>query len=817
MIFFGLTLFGQSGNPGKAIISGRVTDSVSRSPLDYATITIYSPDGKKPINGAATGQAGDFTITGLPEGTFRLLVECIGYRPLTIPGIRVDRKHMEIHLGEIRLTAKQQVLQNVTVVAQGKLVENRIDKMVYNAEKDLTAQSGVATDVLRKVPMVSVDVDGNVELAGTSGIRFLINGKPSSLFGSNIADVLQAIPANQIQRIEVITNPGARYDAQGLGGIINIVLKKNNAQGLNGNLSLAGGTRMNNGSFNLNARKGKLGLNAYISGNLRPVATTPYSSDRLSLDTLDKSSADFYQDGQSRVRRQSVQTGLGFDWTYRERNNFSGSVSYNQFGFSGSGLLNQSQSSFSQTGALLSQILSRSATDNHFRSNNVDASLNYKRTFRKEDEELEISLTTSSDRRTSSNENSQWLEPKDSLFYGISNRNPGTERETDLEINYTYPFTKKVVLGTGGKLVLLDINSNADVLSLDPASKELTFNPTLSNFLNYHQRVYAVYAELGFPVGHWFDAKIGSRLEHTDIHSFYSNAQAQVPTPGYNTLVPSVFLSRKVGDKQHLRLSYSRRIERPDYGDLNPFINTADPKNISAGNPYLKPEIGNRYELGYQVDLSSKTSLIATLFYRANNHDIQPYIVYYPTLQVGDSTYTNVSVSTRENVGLEKNVGVSLFGEAHLTSQLSVRSNLFFFHRHITNALDPGYDAHSFNYRINLNADYQFNKTLAGEFFGNFNSPRNEVQGKYPSFMYYSFALRKQFWNRKGSLALTTTNPFGEYVRQRTSVFGPNFSLTSLRRIPFRSFGLNFTWKFGKLEFKKDKQDDGNLPNLPAD
>ena len=214
--------------------------------------------------------------------------------------------------------------------------------------------------------------------------------------------------------------------------------------------------------------------------------------------------------------------------------------------------------------------------------------------------------------------------------------------------------------------------------------------------------------------------------------------------------------------------------------------------------------------------LVNQSSLTITAFYRANNHDIQPYTAYYSTLAIGDSVYTNVSVSTRENIGLEKNAGISLFGNVQTTDKLNLRTNLFFFRRHIINGIDLGRNPTSFNYRINLNASYKFSNNFSAEFFGNFNSARNELQGKYPSFTTYTIAARKQFWNKKGSLALTATNLFNEYVNQPTIIYGTNFTTNSIRKIPFRSIGLNFTWKFGKLDFKKDKEDNNNLP-VPLD
>ena len=274
---------------------------------------------------------------------------------------------------------------------------------------------------------------------------------------------------------------------------------------------------------------------------------------------------------------------------------------------------------------------------------------------------------------------------------------------------------------------------------------------------------------------------------------------------------------KKLSDNQTLKLSYSRRIERPNYGDLNPFINTSDPKNISSGNPYLVPETGNRVELGYSDDLGAIGSFVITAFYRFNNHDIQNYILYYPSLIVGDSTYTNVAVNTRENIGIEKNIGLSLFANINLTKKFTLRTNVFAFHRHTINNVVKGQNSTSFNYRLNMNASYQLSKTFAGEFFGNFNSARHEAQGIFPSFTTYSIALRKQIWKKKGSIAFTADNPFNKYVNRQTSVFGPGFTVKSLQRIPFRSFGINFTWKFGRLEFKKQKEDTQMNLNAPAE
>jgi ferric enterobactin receptor len=404
------------------------------------------------------------------------------------------------------------------------------------------------------------------------------------------------------------------------------------------------------------------------------------------------------------------------------------------------------------------------------------------------------------------------LQPSDSLIYGTRSNNPGKEDQSEIAIDYVQPLGKNINLGVGGKFNAYNISSTSDVNVWEPALKNYLFDSTLSNDLDYHQKVYAFYSELSFPLGKILEAKIGGRYERTEINSFYSNAQQEVNN-GYNTFVPSFFLLKKIGEKQTVHFSYSKRIERPDYGDLNPFINTSDPKNVSTGNPYLKPETGNRFELAYNHDLGKTGSFMITLFYRENINDIQPFIVYYPSLQIGDTVYTNVAVSTRENIGIEKNIGTNIFCDLHINSRLNIRSNVFFFYRHTINQVDKGYNSNSTNYRFNMNASYQFNKNLTAEFFGNFNSPRHEAQGRYPSFTSYNMAVRKQLWNKKASIALTANNIFSEYVNQQTYLFGPGFTTSSIRKIPFRSVGINFTWKFGKLEFKKDKNEEnsGNL------
>ena len=786
-------------------IVGKLIDSATHLPLESATITLYATGKNRVLHRTTTDSSGDFGLTNVAPGSYTVAIEFVGYRTMNVRNVVVTQKNDIINLGTIHAITKTNVEQAVIVTAPPKLIDNKIDKLVFNAERDITSQSGVATDLLAKVPQVSVDVDGNVELQGSGNILFLIDGKPSTVFGSNITDVLQSIPASEIKSIEVITNPGAKYDANAAGGIINIILKHNNAQGINGNLSLTAGTINQNGSFNINARKGKFGVNAFFNGNARLSTTTPTSSLRSSADTVAKTTALLQQDGSSDFTRHGLQSGIGFDWALTPNNDLSGGVNYHNFGNKSNGYVDQLQQTQQVAGGPFSDTSSRNLLSSSFTQYSFDPSLNYKHNFKNKDQELDLGFDGSFAHHSNNSANDQYWQ--DSLVYGTRNNNPATEKEYEIKLDYTQPLHEDVSLGIGGKFSGYDISSLADARVWDPYAGDYLYSSFLSNDLNYHQKVYAGYAELNFPIGKSIQARLGGRYERTQISSFYANAHQTIDN-GYNTWIPAIFLMKKINETQTIKLNFTIRINRPDYHDLNPFINTSDPKNMTTGNPSLQPEIWDRYEASYNNDLGKLGSFMVTLFYRQSNGDIQPFITYYPSLQVGDTTYTNVAVTTRENIGVEENAGTNLFFDLHATDKFNIRSNLTFFYRHTINHVDTGYNSSGTIFRANINASYQLTNSFAAEFFGNFSSKHHEAQGFYPSFASYSFALRKQFWNKKGSLALTANNFFSKYVDQRTQLYGPGFVTNSVRSVPYRSIGINFTWKFGRLVIKQDKSDD---------
>jgi outer membrane receptor protein involved in Fe transport len=791
-------------------IIGVVNDISSNQPIEYATITVFLNGSTKPVNGIATDSNGSFAVDNLEAGNYYANINFIGYKKKTINNISIGANQFVVDLGNIILENNTKVLEGVTVTANKPLVENKIDKIIVNVERDVTSQGGVATDILKKVPQVSVDVNGNVELQGNSNILFLVNGKPSTIFGSNITDVLQSIPASQIQSIEVITNPGAKYDAQGTGGIINIILKHNTVQGINGNVSLTSGTIFQNGSVNINARKGNFGMNVFLNGNARLTTTTPTSFNRTGTDSATNTHSILNQDGSSNFNRHGIQSGIGFDWTVDEMNSISGAMSFNNFGNMSKGLVNQTEQTQATLGGTYSTTNSINNTNSSFAEYSFDPSLNYKHSFNNKDQQLEIEASGSFSKNKILSGNDQFIKPQDSLVYGTRNNNPAKENEYEVKADYTQPLAKDINLGLGGKFSGYEISSTANAMLWNSNFDSYLFNTALSNDLNYNQKVYAAYAELNFPFGKWFDARLGGRYERTQVKAFYSNAQQKIQN-GYNTFIPSIFLMKKVKENQTIKLSLTLRINRPDYGELNPYINASDPKNISTGNPNLKPEIWDRYEASYNNDLGKLGAFMITLYYRQSNGDIQPFITYYSAIKVGDTTYNNVAFTTRENIGIEKNAGTNLFFQFHVNEKLNVRSNINYFYRYTINQVNHGYNSSTTIFRFNANASYQITDNFAAEFFGSFNSRHHEAQGYYPSFTSYSLALREQFWNKKGSLALIANNFLSNYMDQRTNLYGPGFETSSVRKIPYRSIGINFTLKFGKLELKKEKSEENNI------
>ncbi len=807
LLFVILTL--QSNAQG--LISGRVVDSLSGKPIDYASIGLILEENNKEVNGTTSNDKGLFSMDNIPYGTYKIVVYYIGYKNGTKSSIEVSKANSSAYLGDILLINNQINLQEVIVVSKTPVIENKIDKVVYNVVNDVTSQGGAAIDVLKKVPQVSVDVDGNVELQGNGNIRFLINGKPSSMFGNSLADALASIPASQIKSIEAITSPGAKYDAQGTGGIINIILKQNKVKGINGNINLSAGTRFETGAFNLNFRNNNFGANVFFSGNAQLNSHTPNSQRRFSNDTAGQTISQLLQDGYTDVRRQGFISGAGFEWNLNKRNSITGSVAYNQFVNQNKSLINQEQILRDNSSVIIQDISSYRKSDNNAFMESIDWNLNYKKSFKKEGQELEVSYSSSYGKPKNNYIQTQTINGSNEPFVGLSGNNPGTDNQTNLSLDYIHPSKNDVVIELGAKTIRQHIQAASDVSFLNTTSNDYVQDPLQSYHLNYDMAIYAGYISSTFKLFKWLNVRAGIRAERTDIKIDFPNTHI----PSYDIVVPSLILSHKFKKDQTLKIAYSRRIERPEYTELNPFMNLSDPRNITTGNPTLKPEIGDNTELGYSKNFENGGNIYIALVERINSQDLKQITTFYPAFTINDSVYTNVSISTRRNIGKEYNSGGIITGSFPVTKKLTVRGNFMATNRYIVSTLYVGNLNMGMRYRFNLNLTYQLPKDLVVEAFGNYNSAAMNIQGKNPKSITYTFAFRKQFLNKKASLGLTATNPFNKYIKQETTTITSNYTSYYLRSLPYRSFGISFTYKFGKMEFKKGK-DDNEYLNVPA-
>ena len=804
------TFFANAQNKGK--ITGKVTDATTKQVIDYATISLYKQGATAPFNGVVTDDKGNFTLQGLATGDYVVKIDFIGYQQKVIAHAVITDAAPTAALGNILLAPVQNQLQDVVITAKRPTVENKIDKMVYNPQNDLTAQGGMAIDILQKVPQISVDIDGNVELQGNSNIRFLINGKPSSIFGSSLTEALQSIPASQIQSIEVITNPGAKYDATGTGGIINIILKQNNVEGVNGSVNLSAGTRLENGSFNINAKKGNFAVGAFFNGNERINTTTKTDAETMSTDAAG-TRTDLLQDGSSAFKRSGYQSGINFQWDLSKKDQLTASYSYNHFGNDNVGTTNEQFKADSLDGGS-SNLRSIVNSISHFHANSSDVSLGYKKTFNKKDEELDFLISSSFGSNYNYASQETYLDGNISPSSATMSENPGTDRETDISLDYTYPFSKSFTLETGAKDVIEDISNSVTTDTLSGIN--YIPDPGQTYNFSYNRNVFAYYISGTFSLFHDFiNGMAGLRYEYTSTSSNFEDANV----PGYGILAPSFVLQHKLSDDQSIKLSYSYRLQRPEYSDVDPFLNVSDPHNISTGDPNLKPELGHNFELGYNKSFNNGPSIYLSAFYRYNTNDIQSLTQYYSTYNINGTDYNDVELTTRANIGSEINEGANLYISIPVTGKFSLRSNNFFADRISKNPGDP--TVSGFAYRLNMNASYEFAPSFAAEVFGNYRSSQRTIQGTSPAFAFYNFAVRKQFWKKTASIGLTAANPFSNYIKQTAITNTSDSYETSTREVPFRSFGISLTYKFGKLDFKKpakeDVPDDTTSPAKPQD
>lgn len=781
---------GASQNTITGKISATVIDSVTKKPVEYATVALSKSGQTKSTNGSLADGKGFFKIENVKAGKYRLTVSFIGYAPKVIDPVETTLSKPDLNLGDIILSPSNKVLNEVTVVGQANLIENKIDKIVYNAEKDVAIAGGNSTDVLRKVPLLSVDYDGNLSLRGSSNVKVLINGKPSGTMAGNMADALKAIPADQIKSVEVITSPSAKYDAEGTSGIVNIITKKTNLEGISGSVNAGAGTRQNSGNANLNVKKGRL----TISGN----GGGYYSWPQTSILDFNKTSTDqsvvLSQVGESTTERLATNGSLGADYDINNYNSISSSLKLNWFQFSVDG----NNFNSNQFANALYQF--NRNTNNKTKVIGYDWNNDYTHKFKKEGQEISFAFQF-----TNSNLNNDYS--SDFLFPPSSATQDSTElgrseainKEKTFQIDYTHPF-KKVVWEIGVKSILRDITNDSGVDVFFPADNSTKTNPNRNYIYTYNQDVYAGYSTFGFTLAKKYGIKAGARFEGTVIKGSANSASVINPIDNnYHNITPSFVVSRSFKNFQTVKFSYNQRIQRPSLFYLNPFRNSSDPLNASEGNPQLSPEVSDNFELNYSTFIKA-TIINASVYYRNTNDIIESVVSNYIT-----ESGKPGSLTTYKNVGSNNSFGFNFFGSVNPVKPLTLRANLnvnsYDIKLNTQNATTSAVSNKTyFMYNAYASATYLFPLGFTLETFLITNSPRRTFQGKNPSFNMWNIGLKKELFNKKGSIGINVIDPFNERKNFKTEINTADFTQRSNFSIPFRSVGLNFSWRFGSLK-----------------
>ncbi|MEE1946138.1 TonB-dependent receptor [Pedobacter sp. KR3-3] len=805
-------LSAQTNNIGK--ITGKIVDAQTNETIPFASAMLIDKKTKNTIKLVQTDVDGLFAITNIPKGTFTFKASYVGYQTMVRDSVSISDAVKEINLGSIKMkTAKSNVLNEITVTAPKTTMQLGIDKKVFSVDQSLVSEGGSASDLLQNVPSVQTDIDGNVSLRGSSGVKVLIDGKPSLIAGGDVAQILKSIPASSIESVELITNPSAKYDAEGQSGIINIVLKRNKKLGFNGSVALTAGNRDNyNANTSLSFQNKK--VNLYGNYSYRYGNRMGGGYNNISYFNSSNPTAFANQNTDSKNLEKGHNLKAGLDYYLAEKSVVSFSTGLN--------IRNNDQNEFlsiDQLGANLNPLsLSHRSNDNSGKGNSYDLNLDFSQKFKKPREELTANISFSE----GTNDNFQTYNTN---VYNI-NGNPvngtpdiqrndrdGLNRNYNAQLDYTLPVGKggKIEAGYRSQIRIAESSTYADVLN--PADGSYNFNHSLSNQFNSKDQVHAIYVNyqnqiknFGYQLGlRGEDASLDTHLGSYDVNSNLAYTPGKV---AYTRLYPSVFLTQKFKGDQQVQLSYSRRVNRPRGWDTNPFLDVSDPLNYRQGNVNLKPEDVHAFELSYSK-FWKKFSLVSSAYMRQTNDVIQRIRT--------EPDANGITISTPQNLTRSIASGVELIGKFDLLKAWNFTANVNLYQSKIVGVPAFGIVENSgFSYNANLTNNFVLPYNITLQIKGDYRSREVMAQGIRKAMYGMDAGAKYDFKNKKASLSLNIRDVFATRKWQMTQ--NGNTSLIDFSRYMQGTMGnLTFSYRFGKTDFgfKKTKKgdDEGGRPN----
>ena len=781
-------------------VTGKVIDLETKQPLEYATISFISRRENKVITGGITDINGDFSIPVL-QGMYSVKIEYMSFKTQTLPNRRITKDET---LGTISLEIDIETLGEVEVIAERTTVEIKLDKKIYNVGRDLTVRGGTVSDVLDNVPSVSLDVEGNVSLRGNDDVRILINGKPSGLVGLNSTDALRQLPAESIERVEVITSPSARYDAEGTAGILNIILRRSKLQGLNGALTVNTGYPFLAGvSGNINYRTGDLNFFNTTGYNYREVPGNSFTETEYF--NGDDPSTFLREDREFDRIRKGLNTNVGVEWYVNNSSSITTSLVYRN-----SDNERNTINLIDELDAIGTLLERTTRLDPEFEDDRtIEYSFNYDKQFNGDSQHK----LTFAFQYEDSNETEASLINQN----GIDVENVVVDENQDrkfLQTDYVKPLGDNGQFELGYRGEFLDLNTDYLVEQFDDDTNTFINNTGLSNNLDFKQHVNAFYTQYGNKLGEKFSFLLGLRMEATRI-TIDQVTSGDFDKKDYAQLFPSVNLGYAFSENESVTLGYNRRIRRPRSRFINPFPSRSSATNLFQGNPDLDPSISDAFDIGY-LNRLGKVTLNGSVYYQ-HATDVFAFISrttddFYifetnQTVNVNDpdfddlnSLYDLTPVIARGPVNLATNerYGGELTVTYRPSRKFNVNGNINLF-QSITEGSFEGevLDAENFSWFARLNAIYTLPAEIDWQTRLFYRGPSETAQSKNKGIFSTDLAFSKDLFKEKASLAFRVSDVFNIRKRESES-FTPTFQGTSEFQWRERSFTLSFTYRFNQ-------------------
>jgi outer membrane receptor protein involved in Fe transport len=779
-----------SAQPGAdATVKGKTIDSLSSTPLSFSSIRIFRNEDKKLVNESIANEAGNFVMQ-LKYGSYYAQIDFMGYRSTTSAIFTVSKEHPLHELGSIKLATTANTLTEVIVQAEKSSMQLSLDKKIFNVGKDLANAGGSASDILTNIPSVSVDPEGNIKLRGSDNVRILIDGKPSGLVSFKGGSGLQQLQASMIDRVEIITNPSARYEAEGMAGIINIILKKDKRQGFNGSFEVTTGYPTNLGAAaNLNYRHKK--INFFIN----------YGLAYRRLPGIGSIYQEVYGKDTTFILKQNHNgtiTGFnnnirgGLDYFFNEKSILTASYLFRRSDVKRITDIRYEDYLFSTSN--LKSISTRRQDENEVEPNS-EYSLVYKKSFEQKGHELIAEVKFLDNWESSQQTFTQnFFRPTgaEDISKAIIQKSPNDESEKQLlfQVDYVKPIGKEGKYELGLRSSFRNMINDYLVTERNAAG---TYVPLvgLDNVFLYDENISAAYGIIGNKSNR-ISYQAGLRAEWTDVKTTLQETQ-QVNPRKYMNFFPSAHITMDLANENAIQLSYSRRVRRPVYNDLSPFMTFSDSRNFSSGNPDLNPEFSDVFEIGH-IKYFDKGSFTSSVYYRNTNGKID---------RIRTVNTDGNSINMPENLLWEKAFGTEFTSGYSPFKWWKLDFNFNLFHADIDGSnIRKTYKASTNSWFVRQTSRFMFSKNFDVQLRGNYEAPQKTAQGKRKSLSYVDFSMSKDVFKGNGTLNLNVLDVFNSR-RLRSITTGNNFYTEAMFQQRRRQVNLTFNYRIKQAKQAK--------------